>query len=136
MTNVETWVEVARLGDLVPDRGVCALVGGRGVAVFRCAPRPGFPEEVLAVDNVDPFTGASVLSRGLVGSVGERTVVVSPLLKHRFDLHTGESLDDPGVGVAVRPVRVVAGRVQVAASRSSSGNRWETISKRGPGTIG
>ena len=66
------WVAVCALDDIVPDTGVCALLHGRHVAVFRvgdAAPR------VYAIDNVDPNAGASVLSRGLVGSLGERVVV-------------------------------------------------------------
>jgi nitrite reductase (NADH) small subunit len=102
-------VEVCRLDDLVPDRGVCALVAGAPVAVFRCAPR----DELYAVANHDPFSGASVLSRGIVGSIGGRPVVASPLYKNRFDLRTGTSLDDPSVRIRVYTVRLAGGRVLV-----------------------
>jgi nitrite reductase (NADH) small subunit len=109
-------VDVCAFADLLPDRGVCALVGGAPVAVFRCAPLAGSDQtdEVYAIGNLDPFSGASVLSRGIVGSIGDRPVVASPIFKNRFDLRTGESLDDPTVRVPVHRVRVLAGRVQVS----------------------
>lgn len=61
---------------------------------------------VYAIGNRDPFTGAYVLSRGLLGSAGGRPFVASPLLKQRFDLATGACLDDDEVSVPVYAVRV------------------------------
>ena len=55
---------------------------------------------VFAIDNIDPNAGASVLSRGLVGSLGERIVVASPIYKQHFDLATGECLEAPEHSVA------------------------------------
>jgi nitrite reductase (NADH) small subunit len=104
-------VRVCALADLQPDRGVCALVDGHAVAVFRCSPF----DEVYAIGNVDPFSGASVLSRGIVGSIGDRPVVASPVYKNRFDLTDGTSLEDPSVRVPVHPVWIVDGEVVVGA---------------------
>ncbi|MEZ5323180.1 MAG: nitrite reductase small subunit NirD [Microthrixaceae bacterium] len=107
-------VPVCDEAGLVPDRGVCALVGDRHVAVFRVSGTG----ELFAVDNVDPFTGASVLSRGLVGATlrdGEWiTYVASPLRKQRFDLRSGRCLEDPAEGVDVFEVSVLDGVVRVA----------------------
>ena len=104
--------DVCGLDDLAPDRGVCALVAGAPVAVFRCSPA----DELYAVGNVDPYSEASVLSRGIVGSIGDRAVVASPLYKNRFDLRTGESLDDPSVRIPVHPVRIDGGRVLIGTA--------------------
>jgi nitrite reductase (NADH) small subunit len=104
-----TWTAVCDVDDIVPDTGVCARVDGRHVAVFRLA-----SGSLHAIDNVDPKNGASVLSRGLVGSLGARVVVASPLYKHHFDLVTGECLEHPELAVRVHEVRVDAGRVLVA----------------------
>jgi len=79
------------------------------VAVFRVG-----QDQLLAIDNVDPKAGASVLSRGLIGSLGERIVVASPLYKHHFDLRTGECLELPEHSVRAHAVRVQDGRVLVA----------------------
>ncbi|PKV44836.1 assimilatory nitrite reductase (NAD(P)H) small subunit [Janthinobacterium sp. 61] len=109
--SADNWVAICPLADIVPDTGVCALLGGRHVAVFRvgdAAPR------VYAIDNVDPSAGASVLSRGLVGSIGERVVVASPIYKQHFDLASGECLEAPEHSVTSWPARLFADMVWVA----------------------
>lgn len=109
--SADNWVAICPLTDIVPDTGVCALLNGRHVAVFRvgdAAPR------VYAIDNVDPNAGASVLSRGLVGSIGERVVVASPIYKQHFDLASGECIEAPEHSVAAWPARVFADMVWVA----------------------
>ncbi|MDT0542292.1 MULTISPECIES: nitrite reductase small subunit NirD [Streptomyces] len=97
----QRWFAVCDLSDLIPGRGVAALLpDGTQVAVF--LDRAG---QAYAIDNRDPFTGAYVLSRGLLGSVRERPFVASPLLKQRFDLETGRCLDDEGVAVQAYAAR-------------------------------
>lgn len=97
----EGWLTVCDLSRLVPGRGVAALLpDSRQAAVF--LDRAG---RVHGIDNRDPFTGAAVLSRGLIGSHRGRPFVASPLLKQRFDLQTGQCLDDGTVRVAVYEVR-------------------------------
>src|SRR5262245_22745303 len=68
-----TWIDVCGLDDLVPGRGVAALVGGEQIAVFLLA-----DGSVVAVDNLDPFSGANVLARGIVGSSGDVVTLASP----------------------------------------------------------
>ncbi|MGX1130516.1 nitrite reductase (NADH) small subunit [Streptomyces glaucescens] len=97
----DEWFTVCDLNRLLPGRGVAALLpDGRQVALFR--DRRG---QVYAVDNRDPFTGAAVLSRGLTGTHGDRPFVSSPLLKQRFDLLSGQCLDDETVRVTAYEVR-------------------------------
>lgn len=103
------WADVAAVDQLTPGRGVAALVGGRQVAVFLVD-----GGEVLAVDNYDPFSGAHVLSRGIVGDRAGAVKVASPVYKQSFDLRTGQCLDDEAVRIATYPVRIRAGRVEVA----------------------
>jgi nitrite reductase (NADH) small subunit len=107
-----TWVDVCRLDDLLPDRGVCALVEGEEIAVFRVSP----DDSLFALADYDPFSRVCVLSRGIVGSKGGVPKVASPMYKQTFDLRTGQCLDDPSVAVPTYPVRAVDGRVQVAVS--------------------
>ncbi|MFT4198881.1 MAG: nitrite reductase small subunit NirD [Pseudoxanthomonas sp.] len=107
------WNDICGLDEIWPDTGVCALVGGVQVALFRL--REGNGERLFALENHDPFSGANVLSRGLLGNLGERLVVASPIYKQHFDLATGECIEDAAVSVRTWPVRVVGGRVQVAA---------------------
>ncbi|WP_261522997.1 nitrite reductase small subunit NirD [Burkholderia multivorans] len=107
-----SWTRVCALDDIVPNTGVCALVNGEQVAVFHVAHGDG---GVYAIDNVDPVSRAAVMSRGLIGSLGERVVVASPLYKHHFDLHTGECVEAPEQSVNAYPSRVEDGYVWVAA---------------------
>ena len=108
-TDTLHWTAVCAADDILPNTGVCALVAGRHVAVFRVG-----NDEFHAIDNIDPQSGASVLSRGLVGSLGDRVVVASPLYKNHFDLRTGECLEAPQNSVRPHAVRVDGGRVLVA----------------------
>lgn len=110
MLTSRVWVDVCPLEKLIPGRGVCALIGGLQVAVFRIA-----GEEIYAISNFDPFSRAFVLSRGIVGSKAERLKVASPIYKQSFDLDTGVCLDDATVSVRTFEVRVEGGMVQVAA---------------------
>ncbi|MFC5216901.1 nitrite reductase small subunit NirD [Streptomyces coerulescens] len=97
----EDWLTVCDLTRLLPGRGVAALLPDGGqVALFR--DRAG---QLYAIDNRDPFCGAAVLSRGLTGTHQGRPFVASPLLKQRFDLETGQCLDDESVRITTYEVR-------------------------------
>ncbi len=85
------WVAVCRLPELVPERGVAALVHGCQVALFRL-----LDDTVVAVQQRDPYSGAHVLSRGLVGSRGDAPTIASPMYKQVFDLRDGHCLDPVG----------------------------------------
>jgi nitrite reductase (NADH) small subunit len=112
--QLNQWSAICTLDQIVPDTGVCALLNGRQVAVFRVgAGSEAEPPRLFAIDNYDPNSEAAVLSRGLVGSVGERIVVASPIYKQHFDLQTGECLEAPQHSVACYPVRVEDGKVWV-----------------------
>ena len=66
---------------------------------------------VHAVGNIDPFSGAAVLSRGIVGDRGGRPTVQSPIKKQAFALDDGACLDDPTVAVSVYQTRITAGGI-------------------------
>jgi NAD(P)H-dependent nitrite reductase small subunit len=108
-SSEKQWVQVCRLEDIVPNTGVCALVGGAQVAVFRLD-----DDRVFALSNHDPFSRANVLSRGIVGDLKGELVVASPIYKQHFSLATGRCAEQPEVSVAVFPVRVDDGAVWVA----------------------
>lgn len=105
------WTTVCAVDDILPDTGVCALAEGRPVAVFRVG-----TSQFYAIDNVDPKSGASVLSRGLVGNLGEHVVVASPLYKNHFDLENGECLEIPEASVKAYAAQVLDGRVEIACT--------------------
>jgi nitrite reductase (NADH) small subunit len=99
---------VCRYDVLLPERGVAALIGDVQIALFRT-----HDGSVFALGNQDPFSGANVMSRGIVGSRGDVPTVASPMFKQVFDLRTGQCLDDPSVSLPVYQVEVVDGQVTV-----------------------
>ncbi len=114
------WLYACRRSDIVANTGAAALVGGRQVALFRLLDPHTGEEHIHALDNIDPFSGAAVLARGLLGDASGEPYVASPMYKQRFALRDGRCLDDTGVAVQVHLVRVVddwilVGRVVAAA---------------------
>jgi nitrite reductase (NADH) small subunit len=103
------WCDICAVTELIPNRGVAALVDGEAVAVFVLG-----DGQIFALANRDPWSGANVLSRGIVGSIGDRVVLASPMYKQHVDLATGQGIEQPEVTVATWPARVVNGRVQLA----------------------
>jgi nitrite reductase (NADH) small subunit len=103
------WISVCEYEDLLPDTGLCASVNRQQVALFNSRRL----NEVFAVSNYDPVGEANVLSRGIIGSIGDEIVVASPLYKQHFNLRTGECLEKPEHTIKVYPVRVEDGLVQV-----------------------
>lgn len=106
-----TTTRICALTDLVPERGAVALLDGVQVALIRT-----HDGEVHAVANLDPYSGAPVISRGLVGTRGEIPTVTSPMYKQVFDLRTGECLDSVGREVLTLrtwSVSIVDGQVEI-----------------------
>ncbi|MGH3541121.1 MAG: nitrite reductase small subunit NirD [Mycobacterium sp.] len=103
------WTAACAYDYLIPGRGVAVLLDdGSQAALFRLE-----DGSLRALGNVDPFSGAAVLSRGIVGDRGGRAAVQSPIGKQAFGLDDGRCLDDPAVAVPVYPTRLVDGIVQV-----------------------
>lgn len=94
--------------DFIPEQGgVCALVEGRQVALFKV------DGAVYALDNYDPFSEAFVLSRGIVGDLQGQLVIASPIYKQHFNLETGACLEDDSVVLQTWQTEVVDGTVYV-----------------------
>jgi nitrite reductase (NADH) small subunit len=114
--DADRWTAVCRLEEIEVEGGVTALVEGAAVAVFRT-----WEGELFALSNYDPFSRASVLARGIVGTrgTGADTVpfVASPMHKQAFDLRTGQCLDDAAVRVPTYAVRLDEGTVLVGPPR-------------------
>lgn len=100
------WHRICALDDIWPDTGVCALVAGRQIAVFRLA-----SGALYAIDNHDPNSGANVLSRGIVGDLAGEPVVASPIYKHHYQLRSGICLENADTPVRTYPVEVRDGSV-------------------------
>jgi nitrite reductase (NADH) small subunit len=109
--NATQWITVCNESDLTSDTGICALHKGEQVAIFK----PALTTELFALSNFDPFGKANVMSRGIIGSIGESLVVASPLYKQHFDLRTGECLEDDSKALKTYQVRIDSGQVQLLA---------------------
>ena len=115
-------VPICPLDALTPERGAAALLpDGTQIAVFLLD-----DGSVRAVQQHDPYSGANILSRGLVGThllAGEgeepgRIVptLSSPMYKQSWDLDTGAVLDSGGgekLPIAVFAAEVRDGVVHV-----------------------
>jgi nitrite reductase (NADH) small subunit len=106
-----TWTAVCSVGAVPEWGGVAALLEGEvQVAIFR------LPDgEIFCLSNMDPMSGAMVLSRGIVGDGDGVPVVASPIYKQRFDLRSGACLDEEGVSVPTYPILVANGVVHVGS---------------------
>ncbi|MBN8488992.1 MAG: nitrite reductase small subunit NirD [Burkholderiales bacterium] len=104
------WQRICALGDILPETGVCALLGGRQIAVFRLA-----DDRLFALDNHDPKSGANVLSRGIVGDLGGEPVVASPIYKQHYALRSGACLEDAATTLQTFEVQARDGAVWLLA---------------------
>jgi nitrite reductase (NADH) small subunit len=105
------WVRVCAVADLEVERGRAALLGTTQIALFLL-----HSGRVHAVANLDPYSGAHVISRGIVGSRQDAPTVASPMYKQVFDLRTGTCLDTQGKdpqSLRVWPVAVADDEVYV-----------------------
>lgn len=105
------WKSVCQLSDILPETGVCALVAGEQIAIFR----PYADEQVYAISNIDPFFDASVLSRGLIAEHHNELWITSPLKKQHFRLRDGLCLEDESRSIPHYEARVEDGLVQIKA---------------------
>jgi NAD(P)H-dependent nitrite reductase large subunit/NAD(P)H-dependent nitrite reductase small subunit len=115
------WKFICGFDDITPQTGVCALVDGKQIAIFR------FDDMVFAVDNYDPASEANVISRGLVGDLNGELMVASPIYKHHYSLVSGRCLEDPENSIAAYPVRVMDGKVWVQSAPLKRAGRRKLV---------
>ncbi|MFS2223777.1 nitrite reductase large subunit NirB [Pantoea sp. B65] len=106
----EAWSALCQLQDIPAQAGIGARLGRQRIALFR------FGEQIFALDDLEPGSNASVMSRGILGDTGGEAMVVSPLYKQRFRLRDGQSLDQPDLQLRCWPVKLENGMVLVAST--------------------
>jgi nitrite reductase (NADH) small subunit len=111
MSTQDNWITVCSDTDLVTNSGVCALLNEQQIAIFKI--KSTNDEQVYAVSNWDPIGKANVLYRGLLGSVQDAKVIISPLYKQRYCLESGQCLDDDAIKLIVYSVRIEKNLVQL-----------------------
>ena len=97
-----TWITVCAETELLNNIGVAALVNQQQIALFRLSGGT----RIYAIDNHDPFSGANVISRGIVGDLDGVPVVASPIYKQHFRLEDGQCVEDDSVVLATWPTRI------------------------------
>ena len=105
-----TWKALCARTDLVPNSGVVACVDGQQVALIYL---PDTEQQVFAIGNRDPKSGANVIGRGIVGHLQGELVIASPLYKQHFRLGDGGCMEYPEQQLPVWPVRLNGEQVEV-----------------------
>ncbi|OBK74659.1 nitrite reductase small subunit NirD [Mycobacterium sp. 1274761.0] len=102
LNDIQVWTSACPYEHLMPCRGVGVLLpNGEQAALFRLD-----DGSVHAIGNIDPFSGAAVMSRGIVGDRHGRATVQSPIKKQAFALDDGTCLDDETRSVPVYATRI------------------------------
>ena len=114
-----SWQRVCSRQDLVPHSGVVVWFAGAQVALFHL-PQGAAGEQVHAIHNRDPQSGANVIGRGLLGHVQGSLVVASPLYKQHFRLQDGTCIEQPEVTLKVWPARLNGDSVELYATGDGS----------------
>lgn len=99
------WIEIGRLGDIVPRGARCLRIAGLNLAVFRTA-----DDRVFALENRCAHKGGP-LSEGIVHG----TSVTCPLHNWIYDLETGRAQGADEGQVRSFATRLVDGRILIAA---------------------
>ncbi|AJQ93986.1 nitrite reductase small subunit NirD [Gynuella sunshinyii] len=110
MKTTKQWTRICKKEDLVAWSGVAALIDGQQVALIYL---PGPCEQVYAISNIDPYSGAGVIARGIVGSLQGKTVIASPIYKQHFNLENGQCLEDSSIKIPVWPVQISQQHVEI-----------------------
>lgn len=107
-----TWRAICSADRLPVERAVAALLPEGQVAIVRTA-----DGTLYAVGHRDPYSGANVIARGIIGStsVDGRAVptIASPMYKQVFALTDGRCLSDPAVSLGSWAVRDRDGSIEV-----------------------
>ena len=109
------WADVCEFAQLEPLWAEAAMVDGEQLAMVRMP-----SGTVYAVSNQDPATGSFVMSRGIVGSHGDRDTLASPLHKQVYDLASGECFNSADLTLRTFETRVESGTVRVRLAPEAS----------------
>jgi nitrite reductase (NADH) small subunit len=109
------WQAVCSRQDLVANSGVVAWVDGAQVALF-FLPNEASDQQLYAIDNRDPKSGANVIGRGIVGHLAGDLVIAAPLYKQHFRLQDGTCLEYPEQQLRTWPVRLQGDTVEIGIS--------------------
>ncbi len=105
-----SWKLACRTDDAIDNGGVCVKIGNEQIALFYFKRR----NEWYATQNECPHKKQMILSRGMIGSLGDKPKVACPFHKKTFALDTGECLSGDECAIRTYPVKVEAGLVYIS----------------------
>lgn len=107
----DQWTLVCKTQDIPENGGACVKINEEQIAIFNFTRRG----EWYATQNLCPHKQQMVLSRGMIGSVGEtcEPKVACPFHKKTFSLITGECLNGDEYAIKTYPVKVENGFVYI-----------------------
>ena len=111
----ENWNPICSRAELIADSGVVAWLDGVQIALFYLPNAAG--QQLFAVDNRDPKSGANVIGRGIVGQLGDELMIASPMYKQHFRLADGSCVEYPEQRLNVWPVRLNGDVVEIGARK-------------------
>lgn len=105
--EIKEWFKAAPVDEFPEDGGIAVKYGDEQIAVFRFA----IDGKWYATQNLCPHRMEMALSRGLIGSEGDRPKVACPFHKKTFDLETGACLSGDNMSIETYPVKIEEGFV-------------------------
>ena len=113
--EVSKWFFACYADDVPENGGVCVKHNDEQIAVYNFSRRG----EWFATQNLCPHKQQMVLSRGMIGSTGDRCEpkVACPFHKKTFSLITGECLSGDEYQIKTYPVKVIGGKVYISTSK-------------------
>jgi len=103
------WQEICAVDEIPEHAGIGAHLGEQQIALFR------FGKAVYALEDIEPGSSASVLSRGILGDASGEPIVISPLYKQRIRLRDGRLVDSGEPAVRAWPVKIEGDKVWVSS---------------------
>lgn len=110
LNDVKIWFKAGKTTDFPDDGGNCIKYKDKQIAVFNFKRR----NEWYASQNICPHKMEMVLSRGMIGSVGDIPKIACPMHKNTFSLVDGSNLSgNDDLKIATYPVKIVEDEVFV-----------------------
>lgn len=112
LADIETkWFFACKISDVPENGGACVKHGEEQIAIYNFSRR----NEWFATQNLCPHKQQMVLSRGMIGSMGEtcEPKVACPFHKKTFSLVSGQCLSGEDYELKTYPVRIIDDKVYV-----------------------
>ncbi|MGH2624616.1 MAG: nitrite reductase small subunit NirD [Sphingobacterium sp.] len=104
------WQLACRVEDTLKNGGVCIKLADQQIALFYFTRR----NQWFATQNECPHKKQMILSRGMIGSLGDTPKIACPFHKKTFALDTGECLSGDVCAIKTFPVKVENNHVYIA----------------------